>query len=66
MAAGFVVVNFTPSRRSFLRILHESSEPVYIAFFTLTGATLALDALLPNLPAAALIFCLRMAGISFG
>jgi hypothetical protein len=29
MAAGFVVVNFTPSRRSFLRILRDSSEPVY-------------------------------------
>ena len=40
MVAGFVVVNFTSSRRSFLRILHDSSEPVYIAFFTLTGMTL--------------------------
>ena len=45
MAAGFVVVNFTSSRRSFLRILHDSSEPVYICFFTLTGMTLQLDAL---------------------
>ena len=66
MVAGFVVVNYTSSRRSFLRILHDSSEPVYIAFFTLTGMTLQLDALLPNLPTAALIFGLRFAGISVG
>ena len=66
MVAGFVVVNFTSSRRSFLRILHDSSEPVYIAFFTLTGMTLQLDALLPNLPTALLIFSLRLAGIFVG
>ena len=66
MVAGGVVVNYTPSRRSFLRILHDSSEPVYIAFFTLTGMGLALEALLPNLPAAALVFSLRLAGISVG
>ena len=66
MAAGFVITNFTSSRRSFLRILHDSSEPVYIAFFTLTGMTLQLDALLPNLPTAALIFSLRFVGIAIG
>ena len=66
MVAGLVVVNFTPSRRSFLRILHDSSEPVYVAFFALTGMTLQLDALLPNLPAAVLIFLLRLGGIVAG
>jgi Kef-type K+ transport system membrane component KefB len=66
MVAGFIITNFTSSRRSFLRILHDSSEPVYIAFFTLTGMTLQLDALLPNLPTAALIFGLRFAGVSIG
>ena len=66
MVAGFVVVNFTSSRRAFLRILHDSSEPVYIAFFTLTGMTLQLGTLLPNLPTALLIFSLRLAGIYAG
>ena len=65
-SSGFIIVNYTASRRSFLRILHDSSEPVYIAFFTLTGMTLQLDALLPNLPTAALIFSLRFAGIAIG
>ena len=31
MVAGLYVVNFTSSRAPFLRILHDSSEPVYIA-----------------------------------
>ena len=66
MVAGFVVVNFTSSRRSFLRILHDSSEPVYIAFFTLTGMTLQIETLLPNLPTALLIFTLRLLGICVG
>ena len=66
MVAGFVVVKFTSSRRSFLRILHDSSEPVYIAFFTLTGMTLQIETLLPNLPTALLIFTLRLLGICVG
>lgn len=66
MIAGGVVVNYTSSRKPFLRILHDSSEPIYIAFFTLTGMTLALPALLPNLPSAALVFGLRLGGIAIG
>lgn len=38
----------------------------YIAFFALTGMNLALEVLLPHLPAAALMFALRLAGISIG
>ena len=66
MVAGFVIVNFTSSRRPLLRILHDSSELVYIAFFTLTGMTLQLDAVLPNLLAAIVIFTLRLFGIYAG
>ena len=47
-------------------MLHDASEPVYIAFFTLTGARLQLSALLPDLPAAGLIFTLRLLGIFVG
>ena len=66
MVAGFAVVNLTSSRRAFLRVLDYSSQPVFIAFFTLAGALLRLDALAANLPAAALIFALRFCGILIG
>ena len=52
--------------RSFLRILHDSSEPVYIAFFTLTGLNLQLSALLPNLSTAVLIFSVRLVAMMIG
>ena len=49
---------------SFLFLLCDAQ--VYIAFFTLTGMTLQLDAVLPNLLAAFLIFSLRTLGIYAG
>lgn len=64
--AGFTLTNLTSSRRTFMRVLHASSAPVYIAFFTLTGMLLQLGSLLNNLPAAALICVLRLAGIVAG
>ena len=66
MVAGFLVVNFTSSRRPLLRILHDSSEPVYIAFFTLTGMTLQLESLVANLSTAVLIWALRFVGVVLG
>ena len=38
MVAGFTIVNFTSSRKDFLQLLHISSTPVFVAFFTLAGA----------------------------
>jgi len=39
MVAGFTIVNFTSSRKDFLQLLHVSSAPVFVAFFTLAGAS---------------------------
>ena len=39
MVAGFTIVNFTSSRKDFLQLLHISSTPVFVAFFTLAGAS---------------------------
>ena len=47
-------------------LLHDSSEPVYLAFFTLTGAALQLGSLVGSLPAATLTFALRLVGIVAG
>ena len=66
MISGFVLVNYTTSRRTFLRLLHDSSEPVYIAFFALTGAALQLGSLVGSIPAATLTFALRLLGIVVG
>ncbi len=66
LMAGFVVANFTTSRLLFLRVLDISSPYIYVAFFTLTGANLRVDTLVANLPAAALIVLLRLAGIVVG
>lgn len=50
--------------------LSSSSPAVYLVFFTLTGASLALDQLWLIWPAAGLIFCIRLfaiwAGATFG
>jgi len=66
MVAGFTVANYTPSRLEFLRILHDSSEVIYIAFFTLTGASLQLDVLLVQAPTALFLFAFRAGGIVLG
>ena len=43
-----------------LQLLHVSSAPVFIAFFTLAGMCLKLDSLATNLPLASFVFMLRL------
>lgn len=40
--ASFIVSNFSRYRHEFLRIIHDASPYVYVAFFTLIGSTLNL------------------------
>jgi Trk K+ transport system NAD-binding subunit/mannitol/fructose-specific phosphotransferase system IIA component (Ntr-type)/Kef-type K+ transport system membrane component KefB len=46
MIASFFLSNYTRYRKDFSKILQSIGPPIYIAFFTLTGASLALDILL--------------------
>jgi len=42
---GFFLANFNPYRAEFTQTLHKLTPPVFLAFFTLTGASLGLDVL---------------------
>jgi len=66
MVGSFVVTNYSNFRDEFLNILHRIGPPIYIAFFTLTGASLALDILAETWPIALTLFGVRLAGIFVG
>ncbi|MFH2057561.1 MAG: NAD-binding protein [Pseudomonadota bacterium] len=66
MVAGFLVANTLSFRNEFLKILFDISLPIYIAFFTLTGASLSLDVLARTWPIAVLLFFTRMGAIFLG
>ena len=55
MAAGCVASNTSQQKEKFTNILEKSAPYVLLPFFTLTGASLALDKVMRILPAASLI-----------
>jgi Trk K+ transport system NAD-binding subunit/Kef-type K+ transport system membrane component KefB len=66
MVAGFFVVNFTAYRMEFSRLLEATAPAVYVAFFTLTGASIALDVLAETWPIAVTLVLLRLVSIFAG
>ncbi|WP_456409466.1 monovalent cation:proton antiporter family protein [Oceanithermus sp.] len=66
MIASFLLVNFSGFRDEFTKILEDLGPSVYIAFFTLTGAGLALDVLGRAWSIALALFAARMVGIYAG
>lgn len=66
MVAGFTLTNWTRHRNELGRILQEAGPPVYVAFFTLAGASLALDQLLRLWPIALALFGIRLVAIAIG
>lgn len=66
MIAGFLTANTRQYRVEFLSILAGISLPIYISFFTLTGASLSLDILIRTWPIAILLFLVRGVGIFTG
>lgn len=65
MVAGAVLVN-SDQRDLFREALEKVAPAVYIAFFTLVGASLALDALVRLWPIALALFAIRLLGIASG
>jgi Trk K+ transport system NAD-binding subunit/Kef-type K+ transport system membrane component KefB len=63
MIGSFIVTNYTGYRDEFLKILEEIAPPVYVAFFTLTGASLALDVLAATWQIALILFLVRLVAI---
>jgi len=66
MVGGFVVTNYCDCRMEFSKILEETGPPVYILFFTLTGAALSLDVLVRTWPIALALFFVRGGAIFAG
>jgi Trk K+ transport system NAD-binding subunit len=66
MVGGFLISSFSNYRDDFSRILHQVSPVIYILFFTLTGASLALDILFAAWPIALALFAVRLLGIFIG
>ncbi|MBU0510311.1 MAG: cation:proton antiporter [Chloroflexi bacterium] len=66
MFGGFLVSSFSNYRNDFSRILQQVGPAIYILFFTLTGASLALDILLKTWPIALALFAVRLMGIFIG
>lgn len=66
MLAGFLVTNFGEHRGVFARVLQDVGPPVYVVFFTLTGASLALDVLAETWTLALVLVLVRLAAIFLG
>jgi Trk K+ transport system NAD-binding subunit/Kef-type K+ transport system membrane component KefB/predicted transcriptional regulator len=66
MLASILVTNYSKYRTEFLAILHDAGPPIYIFFFTLTGASLALDVLAKTWVIAVVLFIVRLGAIFIG
>lgn len=66
MIGSFYVSNNSVNRDEFLSILTKTSIPIYIIFFTLTGAALDLNLLYSVWPIALLLFAVRAAAMFIG
>ncbi|MBP8830146.1 MAG: cation:proton antiporter, partial [Desulfobacter sp.] len=66
MVAGFLTANSRRYRKEFLDLLHRTGPGIYIAFFTLTGASIRLDTLADTWPIALILFGVRVFAIFTG
>ena len=66
LIGSFYVTNYTNYRTEFMKIIHDVGPPIYVLFFTLTGASLALDVLLDAWDVALILFGVRLVGIFIG
>ena len=63
---SFFVTNRSKYRYEFLKILEEVGPLIYVAFFTLTGATVSLDLLPKVIGVALILFTLRLVTMILG
>lgn len=66
MLAAFLTANYSPHRTELMKVLHDIGPFVYVAFFTLTGASLRLDVLTHYWTVALALFGIRIAAIFIG
>jgi len=58
--ASFNVTNFSRYRMEFIKIIHDAGIPIYVAFFTLTGASLDILVLFDVFSVALILFAIRI------
>lgn len=63
---SFFVTNYSRLRYEFLKILQEVGPFIYVAFFTLTGASISLDILPKVIGVALILFTLRLVTMIMG
>ncbi len=63
LIGSFVVTNYSSYRSEFLQILHDVGPPIYVIFFTLTGAGLRLDIFMEVWAVALTLFLVRIVAI---
>jgi Trk K+ transport system NAD-binding subunit/Kef-type K+ transport system membrane component KefB/mannitol/fructose-specific phosphotransferase system IIA component (Ntr-type) len=66
MVGSFITTNYSHYRTELMKILYDIGPFVYVAFFTLTGASLSLYVLANTWTIALAIFGVRLAGIFIG
>ncbi|MCF6242992.1 MAG: cation:proton antiporter [Bacteroidales bacterium] len=66
IVASFYVVNYTKSRTEFLMLLEKNGMNIYVLFFTLAGASVALDVLQNYWLIALVLFIVRLFTIGLG
>lgn len=66
LVTGFYVTNFTRSRVVFSRVLQRITPLVYVAFFTLVGASLQMDIVATTWHIALVLFGIRLLGLFIG
>lgn len=64
--ASFHVTNYTRFRPEFLKILQDAGTPIYVAFFTLTGASLNITVLWNVADVALILFGIRIVTMIIG
>ncbi len=57
---SFYVTNYSKFRAEFLKIIEETGPVIYIGFFTLTGANMAINTLLAVFGVAVILFFIRL------
>jgi len=58
--AGFYVINYSKYKEEFLQVIKDAEIAVYVAFFTLTGASVSIDVFIESWLIALIFFFIRL------
>jgi len=64
--AGFYVINFSKYKEEFLQVIKDAEIAVYVAFFTLTGASVSIDVFIESWLIALIFFFIRLLTMIIG